>query len=88
MKCASGPEVGRFQQRACHDIFLVLSWLVVHAKWLLQVRVFYVWECFSVVSCKRERTREEKRGREKKEVREEKQDSNGAQHGSPQMVIV
>lgn len=87
--CASGPEVCNFQLCACRDIFLVLGWLVVHAKRLLQVRVcvFHVWVCFNVLSCKRERgkTRDEE---EKREVREEKRESDRAQHGSPQMVIV
>ncbi len=68
VKCASGPEVGHFQQRACHDIFLVLGWLVVHAKWLLQVRVSHVWVCFSTCYLVKEnkgREEEEKKGSEK-----------------------
>lgn len=85
--CASGPEVCYFQLCTCRDIFLVLGWLLVHAKRLLQVRVcvFHMWVCFNVLSCKRERgkTREE----EKREVRK-KRESDRAQHGSPQMVIV
>lgn len=80
---ASGPELCYFQRRACRDIFLVLGWLVVCKT---AVAGACVCVCFNVLSCKKGRGK--RREEEKKEVREEKRESDRAQHGSPQMVIV